>query len=428
MEANPQPCMGSGVALIGCLPSLPHYFVDGGTFADGKRFVPVNRSGISLTLFLDAKDENWPSMDLVGEMLHSELASSFSDEVTVSTREPTLVRIGRSVPRFSESPLGLNIDRLLTRGFTHPLRSLPARWQSDFFHVVDHSYAQVAAVLPPHRTGVFCHDVDAFRLLLQPVTTSPRDMAIRALAWGALRGMKSAGVVFHSTRAVATELQNLGLAGKGMLVQAPYGVSPEFLPSDQPSEALNDALGSARGHRFLLHVGSGVKRKRLDLLFEIFARVREHYPDLYLVQQGATLDTEQRAHVRRLGFEHRFVQPPKVSRAVLASMYSRAAAVLLPSAAEGFGFPIIEALACGAPVIASDLPVLREVGANAAIYCALGDVDAWTAKARRVLTGAAETPSRAERLSQASHFTWKNHARLVLDAYLELRTRLDHRS
>ena len=51
---------------------------------------------------------------------------------------------------------------------------------------------------------------------------------------------------------------------------------------------------------------------------------------------------------------------------------------MLPSDAEGFGLPIIEALACGAPVIASDLPVLREVGGDAVRYCAVGDVDAWS--------------------------------------------------
>ena len=66
-----------------------------------------------------------------------------------------------------------------------------------------------------------------------------------------------------------------------------------------------------------------------------------------------------------------------VDERTLAALYRRAALVLLPSEREGFGLPLLEAMACGTPVVASDLPVLREVGGSAVEYCPVGEIDAW---------------------------------------------------
>ena len=92
----------------------------------------------------------------------------------------------------------------------------------------------------------------------------------------------------------------------------------------------------------------------------------------------------------------------------------------MTSEAEGFGLPIIEALACGAPVVASDLPVLREVGADACTYAPVGDVPAWVEAVTSVLTAPDEQPPRDVRLARAAHFTWEAHTRTILDAYLGL--------
>ena len=67
--------------------------------------------------------------------------------------------------------------------------------------------------------------------------------------------------------------------------------------------------------------------------------------------------------------------------------------MLVTSDSEGFGFPVIEAMACGAIVLASDLPVLKEVGEDAALYAPVGDVPAWTAMARAVRWTSGSSPS-----------------------------------
>jgi glycosyltransferase involved in cell wall biosynthesis len=94
--------------------------------------------------------------------------------------------------------------------------------------------------------------------------------------------------------------------------------------------------------------------------------------------------------------------------------------VLVTSDAEGFGLPVIEALACGAVVFASDIPVLREVGGDAIVPCRVGDPDHWAATVGRFLDGALSPPPREARLAQAAKFSWSRHARVILGAYQSL--------
>lgn len=113
---------------------------------------------------------------------------------------------------------------------------------------------------------------------------------------------------------------------------------------------------------------------------------------------------------------------PVLSRQELADVYRRASVVLLPSDAEGFGLPVIEAMACGTPVLASDLPVLREVGGDAATYAPVGDVEAWVRSVTVLLAEPEAAPDqwkarRAAALRQAAGFTWERCAARMAALY-----------
>jgi glycosyltransferase involved in cell wall biosynthesis len=107
-------------------------------------------------------------------------------------------------------------------------------------------------------------------------------------------------------------------------------------------------------------------------------------------------------------------------RTGLAALYRHARLVLMTSDAEGFGLPVVEALACGAPVLASDLPPFREVGGAAVTFCPRGDVDAWSNAVIRHLEHQGESPSSEVRREVAARYSWKAHAETVRDAYLRL--------
>jgi glycosyltransferase involved in cell wall biosynthesis len=113
------------------------------------------------------------------------------------------------------------------------------------------------------------------------------------------------------------------------------------------------------------------------------------------------------------------VELPFVDTRTLAAVYRRASVLMLPSDREGFGLPLLEALASGTPAVVSDTPALRETGGNAAFYCAPGDAAAFDAAVSSVLA-APDSERRRRGLEHAASFTWTAHAARAIDVYREV--------
>jgi glycosyltransferase involved in cell wall biosynthesis len=372
-----------------------------------------------LAVVCDYPEEGWPSMDLAAEMLLEEWHARHADQVAVMRVCPAFRRRVGRLPWLGRRPTAFNADRLLNRHWDYPRylrRQVP---DADLFHLCDHSYAQLVHVLPTARTGVFCHDLDTFRCLLEP-QREPRPRWFRAVARHVLRGLQRAAVVFYTTRPVREQIERHGLLDPARLVQAPCGVSPEFVPTTNDAGPSGPGLPQGVTQPFLLHVGSCIPRKRVDVLLEVFAAVRGCFPDLRLVQIGGAWTSSQLEQLERLGTAREVTQLRGLARRQLAACYGAAALVLQPSEAEGFGLPVVEALACGAIVVASDIPVLREVGGDAAVYQPVGNVAAWAGEVLRLLRDLRAAPPRSVRLAQAARFSWEAHTRTVLGAYLRL--------
>jgi len=366
-----------------------------------------SQAGLGLALVFDAPDEGWVSMERVGEELQRALHALGEPAARLQWPLPRVAR------RASGAHRALNVDRAFGRFGLYPARLAAQLRAHRLFHLVDHSYSHLAWLLPPGRTGVYCHDLDAYRAGLPgaPADVEPWRRALAKLQW---EGLRRAAVVFCSTEVTAAELARHGIP-RARVVVAPFGTGPEFAPEGPTVPEVAAMLSRLDGRPYLLHVGSGAPRKRLDRLFALFARLRAAVPALQLVQHGAPREALPTPLPDGAWSTGAPLQP-----AGLAQLYRGAAAVVQPSDAEGFALPVLEALACGAPVVASDLPTVREVGGAEVQFVPADDLEAWARALAPHLLSPPRPAERARRAAWAGRFTWEGHARRVREAYAAL--------
>ena len=385
---------------------------------------------VQAAILADFREEGWPSMDLVADMLTAHLPRYASPNLQIFRLRPTM-RLRFSGQQAVTRGPAWTVDRLLNRfhDYPHFLRSQRAAFA--LFHLADHSYSHLVHELPPERTVVTCHDLDTFRCLWEPAC-GRRSWLFRAMTRRILSGMQKAAHVCCDSDATCNELLARGLLPPERTSVVRLGLRPELIaPPDEAVEARVDDLLAAHPDPTnvsvdLLHVGSTIPRKRIDVLLEVFAHVkREIEPRARLLRVGGQFTTAQQAQAELLGVANGVRVLPFLSPAELASVYRRATLVLVPSEAEGFGLPVIEALASGTPVLASDLPVLREVGGQATVYAPVGEIPTWVQRIGELLDQSRSSPSawqmrRVRCRLQGEKFSWEETARQTVEIYRQI--------
>lgn len=222
----------------------------------------------------------------------------------------------------------------------------------------------------------------------------------------------SADLVFCVSATTADLLNEVYGQIPGMIVTAPHGVNSEiFRQTATPGP-------NALGRPYVLYVGSRSRYKNFGVLLEALSMLRKGGHDLGLVLAGGgILRSAERRNIARVlsrsEFLHCFPSDQE-----LAGLYSAAAAFCFPSLQEGFGLPMLEAMACGCPAVISDIPVFHEVAGEAAEYF---DPRAPESLAHK-LSVVSENSERREHLhasglARAKGFTWHDTAKLVGQAY-----------
>ena len=391
------------------------------------------RVPIRLGLVCDFVEEQWPSMDLVGEMVLQHLSEHQADSVAATRICPPMRLRASRVPVLGRRGVAHNADRLLNRFWDYPREAarLTRSGRFDLFHLVDHSYSQLVHTLPAARTVVSCYDLDTFRCLLEP-ELEPRPGWFRAMTRRILSGLQKASIVVCPSEATRDAILRHGLLPRERLRVVSLAVHPECQPEPDPeADARADRLlGPGRPDALnLLHVGSNIPRKRIDVLLKVFAAIRRVRPEAHLIKAGGAFTAEQVSLAAELGLDEANITflPPSsprnsADRATLAAVYRRAALLLQPSDAEGFGLPVAEALACGTAVLASDIPVLREIGGEPTLYAPVGDINAWTEAALTHLdafrqNAPAWLARRASSLAWAHRYQWTTHVSQLARLY-----------
>jgi glycosyltransferase involved in cell wall biosynthesis len=234
------------------------------------------------------------------------------------------------------------------------------------------------------------------------------------------RSARAASHILTVSQFSASEICSAYAIAAERVTVTPLGVDPAFAPVD-PEVAGDLPTGVTKP--FLLHVGDLHERRNLAMLVDALIEARRHFGataalSLVLVGSDRGVADGLCRIAREADVPEAIVLLGDVSEDRLRALYQCATALVYPSMYEGFGLPLIEAMASGTPVIASSAASIPEVVGDAAVMLDPIDVRGWTDVIIRVVND--ETLRhrlRAAGLKRASQFTWRRTAELTLDVY-----------
>ncbi len=308
---------------------------------------------------------------------------------------------GSGDPRAAEIP-GIDGPRVLRL----PRRALITAWEYGLAPAIDGDVVHALTPLAPprERTIVTVHDAVPW--------THPETLTPRGVRWHrkvVTRAARSAAALVVPTRAVADELAaHLDITAPVHVIGE--GVAPVL--SDPTSSPLADRLPE----RYVLGIGTIEPRKGFDDLVRAMALTPA--PDLPVVFAGQPGWGELDLHgvARENGLDPRRLHVlGRVDDTDLAAVLQQASVLAAPSLAEGFGLPVLEAMAAGVPVVHSDAPALVEVAGGAGVTAARRDAAALAEALQDAVRDPEPLIERGRR--QAAHFTWDGAARAVWELH-----------
>lgn len=311
-----------------------------------------------------------------------------------------------STPR-TFAPLSNKMWRaFILSNISPPSSWLPAR-NSDIFHGLD--------IIAPHLkipAVITLHDLTT---LLFPNFHTKFNAAYQKIALP-LMTRRASRIIADSFSTRRDAISLLGIPED--LIEVVYlGVNHDiFYPRAEAEQIACQNFGDVG--KYILGVGTLEPRKNLRALLQAICTLGDEAPVLILAGAKGWGESELFKEVERLGLTKKVVFTGFVSEDVLANLYSAASAFVYPSYYEGFGLPVLEAMACGAPVICSNTSSLPEVAGGAGILVSPNDIESLAGAIRLLLSNQdTNKKMRAKSLDQAAKFTWQHTALETIRIY-----------
>jgi glycosyltransferase involved in cell wall biosynthesis len=261
----------------------------------------------------------------------------------------------------------------------------------DVFHFSDWMY-------PPQRAGLRVTTIHDLVPLRFPEWVEPATLKMHGPKY--VHAARTCDRIFVNSGFTAGEVVELLGVEQDRIVIAHPGIDPVFGPEGDRADL---------GGPYVLAVGTLEPRKNLPVLAEAFALVRKRHPELTLAIAGlggSEMPPLEGKGIRLLGY---------VSDEELARLYRGAAAFVYPSRFEGFGIPVVEALASGTPAVVSSHRSLDEASGDAALRADPSEPQAFAAALEWALEAGSQVRDRG--LAHASRFTWRICGATVLAGY-----------
>ncbi len=291
-----------------------------------------------------------------------------------------------------------------------PSLAAQVRW-ADVVHVADHSNGMYIPRVTSKPNVITCHDVIAVQAAKGLVDGWNVGWTGRLFQRLIVKGMARADLFACVSDMTKREVLTMGFADEQKVTTVLNGLNDDFAPvPPQEAQRLLDRLGVSVQDRYLLHVGWDLDRKNRRGVVEAFIALQERAAAAgtapvmdRLLFVGPELAPESARLAQEHGVADRIRTVHKISHDELRAIYSSATALLFPSLQEGFGWPIIEAQACGCPVFTSDLAPMNEIGGAGAVYVDPCDPEAMAAAIEQSAPRLGEM--RRLGIENASHYT-----------------------
>lgn len=294
----------------------------------------------------------------------------------------------------------------------------------DVFHVIDHSDGHLVYHLKTTTKPIIvtCHDLIN---LIHPenLYEQARLPFISMAVWKyALRGLHKADhIIAVSSNTAKDVVQNLNIAREQITV-VPDAVEPLFQLLAQDEVASFRQQHSISPETIcLLHVGSNHPRKNVFTILKVLEALKKQGLPIHLWKTGADFTAEQKTFIQTYGVENFVTYLGKPDKSTLVQIYNAADLLLSPSLYEGFGMTVLEAMACGTPVITSNVTSLPEVTGDAAVLVNPTDVQAMVETVCRLQNDFVYRQELSSKgLARAKLFTWEATAEQIATGYEKL--------
>lgn len=285
---------------------------------------------------------------------------------------------------------------------------------ADVFHVVDGSHGYLAKVLRRQHVVVTVHDVIPKLQAIGRFAVSPPGFMSKRIINAALTGLSFADHLIFDSTSTKKDCCAMSVRNRGTTSIIFPPLEPQLFRNNS-----NPELGDA-SPPYLFHIGnSGFYKNRAGVI-RIFKKIATSVPHrLIMAGPSPSAQIQELVDEHNLGDRIDFRCEPSDNEVI--KLYENASALVFPSLYEGFGWPPIEAMALGCPVVCSDGGSLREVVGNAALVSPVGDENAMAANLERILTDQSQSSRLIKRgLEHARLYTLERFAQQLKAVYLDV--------
>lgn len=364
----------------------------------------------SVVIYRDFVEDKRISMDVYADNLVNALKSNYLSLYDINSFTPSMPKLLTSL----KIPLGIHIR--FSRYLSYPLQA--KKIQGQINHIIDQSYAHLLNVIDGQKTIVTVHDLIPLLAWKGKIFdyTYPHFPLFFKLTIESLKKAKSIIAVSHSTK--KDLIDHCGLKPDNIKV-IHNGIDSRFCTfSDNKKKKLRNRFGFPSKNKHVILITGTQRYKNHNISFQSLSRLEQiTKKEIQVVWLGA--DNKMCAkYSKEANLKKNAIPINNLSFTHLCELYNSIDCLFFPSSYEGFGFPPLEAMACGVPVVTSNVASIPEVVGDAAIMLPPNDINGFSIALKNILEDEKLRNKYIKRgYKNIRLFNWSDCATKVLELY-----------